>query len=290
MRFNATLRFLFYALLVINLQACNLFVTAEPNKEAVARVGRSFLYAADLPNFNYLPDSAAINEAKRVYIENWAIKQLLFQNALTNLPEDLQYELNRLVENYRTDLYTKSYFDLISFDPTDTLISEEELQSLYEREMQSLLLDQDILMMRYIALNTTYTKPDEVMNRFKRYNEDDQRFIDSLARHNYLKDKQLNDSVWLKSSAIAQRINPITYQNVSEFLLPYQFFDIRDSTGFYFGQVLDTRKKGDIAPYAFALVELKQIVQNRKRFERLERQKQAMVTEAIRNKTYETYE
>ena len=290
MHIKAYIRYLVVFLVLFGLHSCQLFVSTEPNKEAVARVGRSFLYAADLPDFSYLSDSQAIKEAKDRYIEDWAIKQLMFQNALTNLPEDVQWQLNQLVENYRTDLYTKSYFDLISFDPTDTVISEEELQLLYEREQQSLLLDQDLVKLRYIALNQSYSKPDEVMNRFKRYNEEDQRFIDSLGRHNYLKDVQLNDSVWLKSSAIAKRINPITYQNVADYLQAYQFFDIRDSTGFYFGQVLDTRKKGDIAPYIFALIELKQIVQNRKRFERLERQKQGMVSEAIRKNTYETYE
>lgn len=290
MHIKAYIRYLVVFLVLFGLHSCQLFVSTEPNKEAVARVGRSFLYAADLPDFSYLSDSQAIKEAKDRYIEDWAIKQLMFQNALTNLPEDVQWQLNQLVENYRTDLYTKSYFDLISFDPTDTVISEEELQLLYEREQQSLLLDQDLVKLRYIALNQSYSKPDEVMNRFKRYNEEDQRFIDSLGRHNYLKDVQLNDSVWLKSSAIAKRINPITYQNVADYLQDYQFFDIRDSTGFYFGQVLDTRKKGDIAPYTFALIELKQIVQNRKRFERLERQKQGMVSEAIRKNTYETYE
>ena len=290
MHIKAYIRYLVVFLVLFGLHSCQLFVSTEPNKEAVARVGRSFLYAADLPDFSYPSDSQAIKEAEDRYIEDWAIKQLMFQNALTNLPEDVQWQLNQLVENYRTDLYTKSYFDLISFDPTDTVISEDELQLLYEREQQSLLLDQDLVKLRYIALNQSYSKPDEVMNRFKRYNEEDQRFIDSLGRHNYLKDVQLNDSVWLKSSAIAKRINPITYQNVADYLQAYQFFDIRDSTGFYFGQVLDTRKKGDIAPYTFALIELKQIVQNRKRFERLERQKQGMVSEAIRKNTYETYE
>ncbi|MDA0380246.1 MAG: hypothetical protein O3A09_03290 [Bacteroidetes bacterium] len=248
------------------------------------------MYAADLPNFNYLLDSQAIKEAKNQFIQDWAIKQLMVQNTLDNLPEEVQWKLDQLVENYRIDLYTKSYFDLISFNPADTLIGENELQELYDREQQSMRLDQDIVKLRYIALNATYTKPDEVMNRFKRYNKEDQRFIDSLGVHNYLKEIQLNDSVWLKSSAIAKRINPITYQNITNYLQDYQFFDIRDSTGFYFGQVLDTRKKGDIAPYAFAQIELKQIIQNRKRFDRLERQKQDMVSEAIRKKNYETYE
>ena len=181
MHIKAYIRYLVVFLVLFGLHSCQLFVSTEPNKEAVARVGRSFLYAADLPDFSYLSDSQAIKEAKDRYIEDWAIKQLMFQNALTNLPEDVQWQLNQLVENYRTDLYTKSYFDLISFDPTDTVISEEELQLLYEREQQSLLLDQDLVKLRYIALNQSYSKPDEVMNRFKRYNEEDQRFIDSLG-------------------------------------------------------------------------------------------------------------
>ena len=80
--------------------SCALFVSEEPNQEAVARVGRSYLYAVDLPDFSYLSDEQAIKEAREAYISEWAVKQLMFQNALYNLPEEVQRDLDRLVEAF----------------------------------------------------------------------------------------------------------------------------------------------------------------------------------------------
>jgi len=235
--------------LLLFLSSCDLIVSEEPNAETVARVGRYVLYKSDLPDFSYLADSLSIVSAEYDFIESWAAKRLSLENALNYLSESDQWELDRMVENYRIELYTQAYYNTIASIGNDTLIEEEALRALYDKEKSSLLLDEDLIKLRYIALSSSYTKPDEIEERFKRYNETDRLFIDSLSSHNYLTEVYLNDSLWVRSSSIIERIRPLTYQNAKSYLKPYQFFSLQDSIGYYYGQVLDTRKKGDIAPF-----------------------------------------
>ena len=283
------LRLTIASFLLLFLGSCDLIVSEEPNAEAVARVGCYVLYESDLPDFSYLADSISIVSAEYDFIESWAAKRLSLENALNYLSESDQWELDRMVENYRIELYTQAYYNTVASIGKDTLIEEEALRELYEKEKSSLLLDEDLIKLRYIALSSSYTKPDEIEERFKRYNEEDRLFIDSLSSHNYLTEVYLKDSLWVRSSSIIERIRPLTYQNAKSYLKPYQFFSLQDSIGYYYGQVLDTRKKGDIAPFTFAETELQQILDNRNQFDRIDNIQKQLLKDALRKGDFEIF-
>ena len=275
--------------LLLFLGSCDLIVSEEPNAEAVARVGRYVLYRSDLPDFSYLADSLSIVSAEYNFIESWAAKRLSLENSLNYLSESDQWELDRMVENYRIELYSQAYYNTVATIGKDTLVEEEALRELYEKEKSSLLLDEDLIKLRFIALSSSYTKPDEIEERFKRFNQEDRLFIDSLNSHNYLTEVYLNDSLWVRSSSIIERIRPLTYQNAKSFLKPYQFFSLQDSIGYYYGQVLDTRKKGDIAPFTFAESELQQILDNRNQFDRIDNIQKQLLKDALRKGDFEIF-
>lgn len=283
------LRLTIASFLLLFLGSCDLIVSEEPNAEAVARVGRYVLYKSDLPDFSYLTDTLSIVSAEYDFIESWAAKRLSLENALNYLSESDQWELDRMVENYRIELYTQAYYNTVASVGEDTLAEEEALRELYEKEKSSLLLDEDLIKLRFIALSSSYTKPDEIEERFKRYNEEDRLFIDSLSSHNYLTEVYLNDSLWVRSSSIIERIRPLTYQNAKSYLKPYQFFSLQDSIGYYYGQVLDTRKKGDIAPFTFAESELQQILDNRNQFNRIDNIQKQLLKDALRKGDFEIF-
>ena len=283
------LRLTIASFLLLFLGSCDLIVSEEPNAEAVARVGRYVLYESDLPDFSYLADSLSIVSAEYDFIESWAAKRLSLENALNYLSESDQWELDRKVENYRIELYSQAYYNTVATINKDTVVEEDALLELYEKEKSSLLLDEDLIKLRFIALGSSYTKPDEIEERFKRYNEEDRLFIDSLRSHNYLTEVYLNDSLWVRSSSIIERIRPLTYQNAKSYLKPYQFFSLQDSIGYYYGQVLDTRKKGDIAPFTFAELELQQILDNRNQFDRIDNIQKQLLKDALRKGDFEIF-
>ncbi|GAL82312.1 hypothetical protein JCM19274_2089 [Algibacter lectus] len=82
------------------------------NLEPIARVNNSYLYKEDVSE---LVSEAVTKEDSAVlvqnYINNWATKQLFLDGALLNLSEEKQAGFDKLVAQYKTDLYTKAYIE-----------------------------------------------------------------------------------------------------------------------------------------------------------------------------------
>lgn len=84
--------------MVLTLASCEMFVsnTSEADN-VIARVGEEKLYEIDIPDFSYIKDSLELFKTRRAFIEDWATKQLLYDDAVINLPKQKKEELDRLV-------------------------------------------------------------------------------------------------------------------------------------------------------------------------------------------------
>ena len=79
-------------------------------KKKVARVNSSFLYLSDFENeissnLSY-EDSIIIS---RSIIDDWAIKNLIYNQSLLYLHDSIQKKLTKMVENYKLQLWTSTY-------------------------------------------------------------------------------------------------------------------------------------------------------------------------------------
>ncbi len=152
-----------YFLIVVLVVSCDAFFNGDENKVALARVGESYLYQEDISPFiveNMTPgDSAAfvVN-----YINRWASKQLLLSKSKINLPDEKLGEFNRLVEDYKTDLYTKAYLDLLVQQSLDTTVSSQQLQQFYENQKNNFKLDEKLVQLRFVVLPQPFLNQEEV--------------------------------------------------------------------------------------------------------------------------------
>lgn len=188
-------KLIIFTVLVLAFQSCELFLnnTSEADN-IVARVGEEYLYENDIPDFSYVKDSLELFKTRRAFIEDWATKQLLFDDAVINLPKQKKAELDRLVDQYRNDLYTKYYYDLLVDDQSiDTLINELELIQLHEKERKNFVLEDDIYRLRFLSLDTSYSRVAEVKKALIQFSANDSVFLDSLLTHNYLIDANLDE-------------------------------------------------------------------------------------------------
>ena len=111
-----------------------IFVSCEQlynvaNDTVIARAGNSYLYYSEL-NDNitiFSSQNDSVLQAEN-YIDRWARKQLLFDQAIINLDLDTQQDLDELVNTYRSDLWSRTYKESIVKSSIDTLISKEEIQ------------------------------------------------------------------------------------------------------------------------------------------------------------------
>ena len=97
-------------MLALVLSSCSDLFKKEVKKNPIARVGESYLYQEDLAPLITENMSKGDSASFAVnYINNWASKQLLLSKAKINLSEEKLAQYNVLVDDYRTDLYTRAY-------------------------------------------------------------------------------------------------------------------------------------------------------------------------------------
>ena len=285
-------KLIIFTVLVLAFQSCELFLnnTSEADN-IVARVGEEYLYENDIPDFSYVKDSLELFKTRRAFIEDWATKQLLFDDAVINLPKQKKAELDRLVDQYRNDLYTKYYYDLLVDDQSiDTLINESELIQLHEKERKNFVLEDDIYRLRFLSLDTSYSRVAEVKKALIQFSANDSVFLDSLLTHNYLIDANLDESQWFKSRNLFSTIPALKEVDKRRLQRNQYVFDLRDSSGIYLGKIAEALPAKSIAPFEFVAPELKKILINRKKFELLNTRKKEATNQAKIERKFEIYD
>ena len=271
------------------LSACSSFWRDDPEEKALARAGDSYLYSRDvvgLLNEDMTPQDSASFVTN--YINNWAAKQLLLSKARINLPEEQLREFEHLVENYRTDLYTRAYKEALVRQNEDTTISRSELRGFYEEEKENFKLKEKLVRLRYVELPTQFLNREEVSRRLRRFNDEDREYLDSVGVQ--FRKLHFNDSLWVPVSRIIREIPPLTYENEASYLKKSQFFELEDSLGVYLGNVGDILKINDIAPLEFIEPTIRQVLLNRRKLDYIRKLEIDIIDEATKKKEFEVFD
>jgi len=155
------------------------------------------------------------------YINSWATQQLLVQGALLNLNENKQDEYNKLIEQYKNDLYSKAYLQALVNRDIDTIVSFKEAEVYYNANKEAFKLNEELIKFRYINLDQNRQDENEITRKIKRFDQDDKRELDSISIQ--FKSYSLNDSIWIKFSQIIKKIPAINASNKDQLLKKSNF-------------------------------------------------------------------
>ncbi len=281
--------FLLLTALVFLCISCDGLLKPKEEKEVIARAGDKFLYKKDieplLKSSNSPQDSAIIVNN---YINNWARRELLLSKAIINLPEEKQEEYNKLVAGYKADLYTKAYTDALVAQAQDTTISNSQIQQFYQAEKDNFKLSERLVKLRFVALPNQFLNKEEVVTRFKRFEEQDKKFLDSIAVQ--FKKMHLNDSIWVSTNRVMEEIPALTYVNQDNYLKKSQFFELQDSLGVYLGKVTNILEINDVAPMSYVTPNIKQLILNRRKIAFLKKLETELLDEALKKNEFEIYD
>jgi len=282
-------RFSLILLIGLFVVSCGKFIKDDIENRPVARVGNVFLYADDinklLPENTTPQDSAALVTN---YVNNWAIKQLLLTKAEINLPEEQLQDFEKLVTDYRMDLYTRAYREALVLQAQDTTVTENQLRSVYQKEKENFKLKEKLVQLRFVELPKQFLNKDEVTERLKRFDDADLYYLDSIGVQ--FRKLNFNDSLWVPLGRIMEEIPPLNYENEDQYLKKSQFFELEDSMAVYLGIVSDVMKPNEIAPLPYVEPTIKQILLNRRKLEYLRNLETELIDEATKDKTFEVYE
>jgi len=274
---------------LLNLASCDIFFKKKEEREVLARVGENFLYkdeVAPLLNSTVAKQDSASFVAN--YVNNWATRQLLLSKAKFNLPDEKLQEFDRLVTNYRTDLYTRAYKEALIEQGQDTLVTRSQLRSFYKKEKENFRLSEKLVSLRFIQLPRTFLNKEEVIERLKRFNKRDVAYLDSIGVQ--FKKLNFNDSLWIPAARVIREIPPLTDNNQSKYLKKSQFFELRDPLGVYLGKVTGTRSQNAIAPLSYIEPRIKQVLLNRRKLDYIRKLETEIMDQAIKDNEFEIYE
>lgn len=256
-------------------------------EEVVARVGEHVLYKKDLENVaEGLTGDDSIQHV-RVYINNWATKKLLLDKALINLSAEQQSEYDFLVENYKTDLYTNAYIDMIAARALDSYIEEAEYQNYYEQNSQNFLLNEDLVQLRYIHVDNNYSGIQQIKEALFRFNENDKLFLQE--REIQFKSFSFNDTVWVQAHTVADRVPPLNQNNYDLLLKKNNKIELQDSLGVYLAFINGVLLKNEIAPLSYIKPTISRIILNERKLEIIKNFEKDILHDAYKNKTFEIY-
>lgn len=267
--------------------SCSYF-KPEEKPQAVARVGESYLFKSDLVDLisegTSKEDSITI---VRNFIDRWATQKLLIKAAEINIDKEQQEVFDKLIQQYKVDLYTKAYLEQIVKREVDTLVSENEITTYYKENRENFRTNGTLIRLRYINLPKDHPKFDLIKSKFFDTKKSDQAFWETYQLQ--FKSSALNDSVWVEMNQIYRKLPFITPDNREEFIVEGKSIQQPDSLSVYLVKIRNVIDKNEISPFDYVKPTIKELIINKRKLDLIKKFEKEITDDAIKNNKYEIY-
>ena len=274
--------------LVLSIQFSCSYLRKDQEGIPVARVNDSYLFQKDIEAI--LSEGITKEDSTlRVnnYINQWATQKLLQSGAEINLSLEKQEDFNKLVEQYKSDLFKKAYLEALVMQKIDTVVTLEETQEVYQSNKETFKLNEELIKFRYINLNENMEGFQEIKEQFINFDNEDKNVLDSISIQ--FRAYSLNDSIWIKVDQVLANIPVLNIDSKKELLKKSNFIQLQDSLGLYLMQINDVLKRNEIAPLEYVIPTIKQIVINKRKLEFIKQLEKDITKDAIKNKQFEIF-
>lgn len=267
--------------------SCDYF-KKDTEQTPIARVNETYLYQEDIEGI--VPENATVQDSTFIinnHINRWATQQLLIDQAKINLPQSKLDTYQKLVRDYKDELYAEGYKNAIVAQQLDSTIAESELNNFYKENRGNFILNDELIKVRYILLSKDFTNFNSVVEKFSRFSKTDKEELESISiqftKYNF------NDSTWVKKDALL-RTFPALQEKENELLKKSNFTQVQDSLGVYLVKIEDVLKTNDVAPLSYVTPTIEQIILNKRKLELIKKLEKDITKDALKNKNFETYE
>lgn len=275
------------ATIILSFVSCEYFKKPQEPK-AVARVGDQFLYQEDIQNLvpkgTSKKDSIAIVKA---YIDNWATQKILLEAAEKNLKDDQIEEFNILIDQYKTDLYTRAYLEQLVVRQIDTAVTDAQINEYYETNKQFFKNSNELVKLRYINLVKENPKFEKIKAKFSSFTPKDKTELAELAVQ--FKSYAFNDSVWVDINQVYEKLPFINADNKTQYISDGINYQYPDSTTMWLVKVKQVLPKDSPTPLQFVKPTIKQVIINKRKLELIQKLQKEITDDAIKDDKYEIY-
>lgn len=265
---------------------CNELNNTRQN-QLIARVDNNYLYVSDIDNLNLRFSSVSDSIIKtQNFINTWAKNLLLYNKSLLNITNENKKSLDKLLDQYKLDLYNSNYKSSIIKSKIDTLITKSQLNEYYEMNNSIFLLKESLYRYRLIEFPKNNIDRIEITKRFIRNSDLDKIFLDSLSFQ--FSNSFQNDNTWYTKKVLLKNLSFLTSKDLLN-IKKSQIFEVEDTIQVYLLKIEDYLSKDEIAPMSSIENTIRNIVFNQRKLEFLKNFDQEIINDAIQNKKFEIY-
>ena len=250
----------------------------ESNDNIVARAGEKTLTNEELieklPKIINSEDSLIISNK---IINDWALNQLLIKNAEINLSSEEVEKIEKISSEYYNDLLISTYKNKLASYNSDTLVLDDEISEYYNSNFDNFLLYEDIIKGRYVRLNKNNFNLNEIKRRFRRFNEQDLTFFDSISLQ--LLNYSLNDSTWVNKDLFFNKIPVLKDEEIERIVKKTLYVVKEDSLDVYLIKINDFIGINGKAPLDYIYYRIEELIKNKKKVDFIKK----FETETIEN-------
>lgn len=276
-----------FFLLILTFYSCNYFEVQEKENitsEIVAIVNTEKLFREDLktilPNNISKEDSAVLVKG---YINDWAVKQLLLNQAESNSSLEDVNNINALVRDYKESLLINSYKERLIKQRLDTIINDEEIDVFYDNNKENFKLNEELLKIKYLHFDNNIINKKELIKLFKSDKIED---LEALEKQQLsFKYYQFNDSIWTPLDKVLLKL-PFSKENL---LNKTKFLQKQDSLGLYLMAINDVLVRNDTAPLGYIKPTIKQMILHKRKIELIRDIEKILVKDATKNNNFKVY-
>jgi hypothetical protein len=255
---------------------------------AIASAGDVVLYLDQIPGLvqpgTSKADSSAIIQN---YINKWAKKELLFQKAEENLSPELKVEIDKQLEETRSNLVIYQYQRQMMLERMDTIVTDAELENYYLANGKSFLLSSNIVKALFIKLPVETPDIDRIRQLARSNVQSDLLQLETICYQFADKFDDFNEE-WIPLDRISIELHE-EIPNEENFLKRTTFYESNDSSFIYMINFRDYRLRSTDAPFEYVKEDIKRIIWNNRRLEYIQSLENGIYNDALKENTFRIY-
>jgi len=274
-------------LLLLLLAGCSEYNKTN-HRSIVARVGDRFLYLDQLPEVSIATLSAEDSiSIVRNFIDRWIKKELMLSKAETNVSSEYQAEMELKLEETRANLMIYQYEQEMMFQKMDTLVSQSEINSYYEKNIGSFNLSAPIVKAIFIKIPVEAPNINRVSQWYRSGSQSDFQDLESYCYQFAEKFDDFGEG-WINFNYLRREF-PSDINDTERFLRDNSYYEIQDQAFWYFVNFRDYRLQGTQAPVEYVYDDIRNIILNNRKIDFLKELENGIYNEALRENAFRIY-
>jgi hypothetical protein len=254
----------------------------------VATAGNTVLYLDQIPPL-IQPGTPEADSTSIIqnYINKWAKKELLFQKAEENLSPELKDEIDKQLEETRSNLVIYQYQRQMMLERMDTLVSDAEMENYYASNKESFLLSSNIVKALFIKLPVETPNIDRIKLLARSNEQSNLQQLETICYQFAEKFDDFNEQ-WVPLDRLSVEL-PQEIENEENFLKRTAFFEASDSVYLYLITIRDFRLRSTLAPFEYVRDDIKRIIWNNRRFEFIQALENGIYNDALKENNFRIF-